>query len=131
MDTIDRTNPANLIDNGRIRMENYKGILYCEAYMDDEFTVEDVQFMADEIRKNYGGRTDIILKKVGAYSVSTEAQIRLTTGIEEFRNFVYVADSQIKKDSAKYAASSYMSTYNAKVCDSKEEAYAILMGKTD
>lgn len=51
-------------DNGRIRMEPYKGILYCEAYMDDEFSVTDLEHMIHEINTNYNGHSDIILKKL-------------------------------------------------------------------
>jgi len=114
-------------DNGRIRMEEYRGVLYCEAYMEDEFTVDDIQSMRDIIDRYFDGFVDIILKKVGNYSVSAEAQIRLSRGIREFRNFVYIADTKIKRDSALYATKTYMTNYNAKVSESKEEAYSMLL----
>jgi hypothetical protein len=120
------TDSEILFDNGRIRMEEYRGVLYCDAYMEDEFTNDDVQTIIDEIIRSFGGKADIILKKTGRYSVSSEAQIRLTWGVKEFRNFVYVVDTQIKKNSAGYAASTYMAGYNTKVCESREEAYSLL-----
>ena len=114
------------MDTGRIKMENYKGILYCEAYMNDEFTVRDLESMRAEIRKNYSPSTHVILKKTGSYSVSAEAQMALSKGVEEFRNFVYVADERIKRESAEYAAENYMNPYNTRVASTKEEAYAML-----
>jgi hypothetical protein len=111
---------------GRIKMENFKGVLYCEAYMDDEFTIRDLESMREEIRKHYSSCTDVILKKVGSYSVSTETQVALWKGIKEFRNFVYVADELVKIESAQYAAENYMKPYNTRVARTKEEAYAML-----
>ena len=107
-------------------MENFNGILYCEAYMDDEFTLNDLESMRAEIRKNYSPSTDVILKKTGSYSVSLEAQMTLWKGVEEFRNFVYVADELTKKESAEYAAENYMKAYNTRVARTKEEAYMML-----
>lgn len=114
------------MDTGRIKMENYNGILYCEAYMEDEFMLSDLESMREEIRKNFGSYSDVILKKVGSYSVSIDAQMTLWKGIPEFRNFVYVADEIRKRESAVYAAANYMKTYNTQVANTKEEAYAML-----
>lgn len=115
------------MDNGRIRMENYNGVLYCDAYMDDEFSIADLESMRAEIRTNYAPSADVILKKSGSYSVSAKAQAVLSRGIDEFRNFVYVVDWNIKRESAVYAAESYMKPYNARVAATKEEAYALLI----
>jgi hypothetical protein len=114
------------MDTGRIKMENYKGVLYCDAYMNDEFSLDDLAAMRAEIHKNYSSNTDVILKKVGAYSVSVQAQTTLWKGIPEFRNFVYVVDNDWKRESAEYAAMTYMRPYNARVADTREEAYDIL-----
>ena len=114
------------MDTGRIKMENYNGILYCEAYMDDEFMLSDLESMREEIRKNFAPSTDVILKKVGSYSVSVEAQMTLWKGIAEFQNFVYIADEPRKRESAEYAAENYMKIYNTRVASTKEEAYAML-----
>lgn len=107
-------------------MESYKGVLYCEAYMNDEFSVEDLESMINEIRKNYNSNSDVILKKVGTYSVSPDVQLKLSKKIKEFRNFVYLVDNGVKKASAEYAAASYMSPYNTRVASTKEEAFAML-----
>ena len=107
-------------------MVNFKGVLYCDAYMEDEFTLEDLESMRAEIRDNYSSKSDVILKKTGTYSVSPKAQTVLFKGVSEFRNFVYVVDDMIKRNSAEYAASTYMKLYNTRVADSKEEAYEIL-----
>ena len=114
------------MDTGRIKMENFNGILYCDAYMNDEFTLNDLESMREEIRNNYSPPTDVILKKTGTYSVSAQAQVALWKGVSEFRNFVYVADEPVKKESAEYAAENYMSPYNTRVATTKEEAYAML-----
>lgn len=114
-------------DSGRIRLEAYRGLLYCEAYMDDEFTITELELMTEAIQQHFDGFSDVILKKVGNYSVSADLQIRLSRGVREIRNFVYVADSRVKKESALFASSTYMSHYNAKVADSREEAYSMLV----
>jgi uncharacterized protein (DUF1330 family) len=119
------------MDTGRIRMENYNGILYCEAYMDDEFMLSDLEAMRTEIRKNYAPSTDVILKKAGSYSVSAEAQITLLKGIPEFKNFVYVADKPLRRESADYAAKNYMKAYNTRVASTREQAYKMLQEDQD
>ena len=117
------------MDTGRIRMENYNGILYCEEYMNDEFTLSDLESMRQEIRKNYAPSTDVILKKDSSYSVSVDAQTTLWKGVDEFRNFVYVADDPRKWDSSLFAADSYMKSYNTRVARTKEEAYRMLVNE--
>lgn len=114
------------MDTGRIRMENYNGVLYCEAYMNDEFTLSDLEAMRDEIRKNYNSVSNVILRKAGSYSVSVEAQITLSRGVKEFHNFIYVADDSRKRESAEFAAENYMKSYNTRVARTKEQAYAML-----
>jgi hypothetical protein len=112
-----------LFDNSRISMRDYNGVLYCEAYMADEFRVGDVQSMIEVIKSHYSGNCDIILKKVGNYSVSVEAQIFLSKGVREFGSFIYVVDSEIKRESAEYASQTYMKSYNAAIATSIEQAY--------
>ena len=107
-------------------MESYKGVLYCEAYMQDEFSVDDLKTMTDEIDRNYNGCSDVILKKSGTYSVAVKAQLLLSRGVKEFRNFVYVVDTKVKEASANYAANSYMKPYNTRVATSREQAYMML-----
>lgn len=121
------SNKELAVDNGRIRMRALDGVLYCEAYMNDEFKVSDVQAMIDCIKKHFFGKCDIILKKIGSYSVSVEAQIFLSKGVREFGNFVYVVDSDVKYESAEYAAHTYMKAYNTKVARSIELAQKMLI----
>ena len=110
----------------RMKMESYKGILYCEAYMNDEFSLEDLASMRAEIHRNFSSYSDVILKKVGSYSVSVDAQTTLWKGVPEFRNFVYVADNVWKKESSEYAGVTYMRPYKTRVASTKEEAYEML-----
>lgn len=106
-------------DNGRTRMESYNGVLYCDAYMIGEYTVADIEDMIDEIKINYNGRADIILKKSGSYSITMDAQMMLFKQVKEFRNFVYVAETENKKEISEYAAETYMASYNTKVAATK------------
>jgi flagellar biosynthesis GTPase FlhF len=94
--------------------------------MNDEYTVDDVQDIIDEIIKEYNGHSDIILKKTGSYSVNIEAQLILSNNIKEFGNFVYVADTKRKKQTSEFAVQTYMKSYNAQIAATKEEAYEIL-----
>ena len=115
------------MDNGRIKIENYNNVLYCDAYRDIEYTEEDVELIIDEAKRNYTLPVDVILKKSGSYSLSSNAQVLLMRNINEFRNFVYVVDDEKKRSSASYAISTYMKPYNTRIADSKEEAYEMLM----
>lgn len=114
------------MDTGRIRMENFNGVLYCDAYMNDEFSLVDLADMRAEIHRNFSSHADVILKKVGSYSVSVNAQTTLWKGIPEFRNFVYISEDGWKRESAEYAAMTYMRPYNTRVASTKEEAYEML-----
>ena len=111
-------------------MESYRGILYCEAYMNDEFSQADLNAMCEEIRRNYNGYTDVILKKSGTYSVAVEAQLTLARKVHEFRHFVYVVDNETKQASAEYAAKSYMKPYATQVAANREKAFELLAAIT-
>lgn len=107
-------------------MTNYKGVLYCEAYLETEYTVDDIKTMIDEIRENFTPPVDVILKKVGSYSLDSEAQRMLVETVKEFRNFVYVVDNKTKRASAEFAISDYMKPYNTRIARTREEAYMML-----
>ena len=111
------------MDNDRLKMKRYKDVLYIEKRMNDEFTLDDLNIIREEIRNNFSYPIDIICKRVGSYSVSLSAQTVARKGIEEYRNFVYVVDNKLKGQSAKYAALSYMKSYNTQVAKSVKEAY--------
>ncbi len=53
----------------RIKLENYNGVLYCDALMDDEFSMGDLNIIRDERKHNevYG---DDIFMKIAAYETS-------------------------------------------------------------
>jgi hypothetical protein len=110
----------------RIKLENYNGVLYCDACMDDEFSKGDLEAIRDEIRKNFSSSTDLICKESGCFSVAADVQKMLWEGIEEIINVVYVAENQSKRNNAKYAAETYMVKYNTRVAETKEAAYAML-----
>lgn len=114
------------MDNGRIKMETHNGILYCDVYIDDELSLSDLTVIREEIRRNFPSGADIICMNSGSYSVSIEFQKAAMSGIKEFRNVVYVAEGKTKRDSAEYAAATFMKAYNARVANSVEEAYDIL-----
>lgn len=114
------------MDNGRLKIENYHGVVYCEAYLDEEYTASDIQDIVAEIRKNFTTPANVILKKAGSYSLANDAQQLLLKGIKEIGKFAYVVDNKTKRASAEYAASTYMKPYKTCVASSKEEAYKLL-----
>ena len=115
-----------MMDSQRIKLENYNGVLYCDACMDDEFSMGDLQAIRDEIRKNFSSSTNVICKESGCFSVAADVQKMLWKGIKEFMNVVYVVDNESKRSAARYAAETYMVKYNTQVVGTKEAAYAIL-----
>ena len=114
------------MNSERIKLENYNGVLYCDACMNDEFSLNDLDTIRDEIRKNFSSSTNIICKESGSYSVAANVQKILWKGIDEFLNVVYVVDNESKRSAALYAAETFMSKYNTRVAGTKEAAYAML-----
>jgi len=94
--------------------------------MDDEFSMVDLEFIREEIRKNFSPSTDIICKESGRFSVSGDVQKILWDGIDEFENVVYVAETELKRSGALFAAETFMKKYNTRVAGSLEAAYAML-----
>ncbi len=117
------------MDNGRLRIENCQGVMYCEAYLETEYGVADILAMAEEARRSFAPPVDVILRKAGSYSLSIDGQRLLSQGVSEFRRFVYVVDNATKRASAEYAAQDYMQRYQTRVAGSKEEALALLAGE--
>lgn len=115
-----------MTDTGRLKFENYNGLLYIDAYLNGEFTLNDLEDILKEIRKNYSPTTDIILKRTGSYSVAAKVQTTVRNGIKEVRNLVYVVEDEKKKKFAEFASNTYTSPYNACIANSIEEAYSIL-----
>ena len=114
------------MDTERIKLENYNGVLYCDACMDDEFSMGDLEAIRDEIRKNFSSSTNVICKESGCFSVAADVQKTLWKGIDEFLNVVYVVDNESKRNNARYAAETYMAKYNTRVAGTKEAAYSML-----
>jgi hypothetical protein len=119
-------NPGVMMNSERIKFENYNGVLFCDACMDDEFSMMDLEFIREEIRNNFSPSTDVICKESGSYSVSAEVQKTLWRGIGEFLNVIYVVDSESKRSGAQYAAETFMKKYNPRVASTKEAAYEML-----
>lgn len=117
------------MDSERIKLENYNGVLYCDACMDDEFSLEDLEVIRNEIRKNFSSSTNLIYKESGSFSVAGDVQKILWKGIDEFLNVVFVAENEPKRASARYAAETFMRKYNARIAMSKEAAHAMLNEK--
>jgi len=115
-----------MMDNGRIRLKNDNGILQCDVYMEDEFSLNDLSVIREEIRKNSPPCADLICVSSGSYSISLEVQQAALDGIDEFRNIVYVVDGKTKRDSAEFAASTFMKAYNVQIASSIQEARELL-----
>ena len=110
----------------RIKLENYNGVLYCDVCMNDEFSMNDLETIRDEIRNNFSSSADIICKRSGSYSVAIDVQTLLFKGINEFLNVVYVVDNDFKRRAAVYASETYMRKYNTRIAGTKEAAYTML-----
>ena len=110
----------------RIKFENYNGVLFFDICLDDEFSLYDLETIRSEIRKNYSSSTNIICRESGCFYMAADVQKILWKGIDEFKNVVYIANSESKRNSARYAAETYMSKYNTDVAGTKEAAYTLL-----
>ena len=114
------------MDTGRLKFENYNGILYIDAYLNGEFTLKDMEDILNEIRENYSPAADVILRRSGSYSVAANVQTTARSGVKELRNLVYVVEDEKKKKYAEFASTTYMKPYNAQIASSIEEAYSLL-----
>ncbi len=114
------------MDNGRLKINDHDGIVFCDAYLDDEWTVEDVHALVDEIRNSFSPPVDVILRRTGSYSIASEAQALLATNLPEFKRIIYVVDTPTKRASVAFAIKSYMKSYDVEIADSLEEAVGIL-----
>jgi hypothetical protein len=115
-----------MMDTGRLKFENYNGILYIDAYLNGEFNLNDLKDILNEIRENYSPATDVILKRSGSYSVAANVQTTARSGVKEIRNLVYVVEDEKKRKYAEFASTSYMKPYNAQIASSVEEAFSLL-----
>lgn len=113
-------------DTGRLKFNNYNGLLYVDAYLNGEFTINDLEDILREIRKNYSPPTDVIFEKSGSYSVASEVQTTMHKGIQELGNLVYVVLDEKKKKFAEFASSTFMSPYKPQIASSVEHAYTML-----
>jgi hypothetical protein len=115
-----------MTDTGRLKFENYNGLLYVDAYLNGEFSMNDLEDILKEIRRNYSPATDVICKRSGSYSVAAKVQTTVRNGVKELRNLVYVVEDEKKKKFAEFASTTYMKPYNAQIANSIEEAFSLL-----
>lgn len=114
------------MNTDRIKFEDFNGVLYVEVCVGDEFTINDLNIIREEICQHYSSSANIICKESGSYSVAADVQKILWKGVDELQNVVYVVDNETKRSAAEYAAETYMRKYNARIAGTKEAAYALL-----
>ena len=76
--------------------------------------------------KEFEFPVDIIIKRTGSYSVSTEMQELLMDGIQEVGRIAQVADENMKKDVANYEKNFFLRKYKCEVFDTVHDAYVFL-----
>jgi len=113
-------------DTGRLKFKDYNGLLYVDAYLNGEFTINDLEDILSEIRRNFSPPTDVILKRTGVYSVAAEVQTTVRQGVKEVKNLIYVVEDEKKRKFAEFDSTTYMKPYNTCVASSLEDAYAML-----
>ncbi len=115
------------MDNGRIRIENYKDALLCDVYLDGELVKDDILWAIEEIGKSYDFPVDIIVKRTGSYSLSMDMQEMLMNGIEELLGSIaLVTNDKRKKKVANYERAIFLKAYKCGVFNTVDEAYRFL-----
>ena len=67
------------MDNGKIRLQQFRGALICDAYTSDEITLDDIEWVFKKLRENFSLPYLVIVIRSGNYNLTPQAKLRLFT----------------------------------------------------
>lgn len=117
------------MNNGKIHFISFYGVPFSLIYANNEINLSDVEWSIATLRKNFPTPTILMVKNVGNYWISKEAQKRLIGGIPEIREMIIIADSMNKTREAFLARASYLISFPIVIFPSIEKAYAYILQK--
>jgi hypothetical protein len=116
------------MDNGKLRLWQYKKATILEAYSSDELTLGDVDEVLESLHESAAPPFLIILVRTGSARLSAEAKNRLREEDNRLFKIAYVVKELRNMCHAVGASYSYLESKDVYICDSIESAYTALTG---
>jgi hypothetical protein len=114
------------MDNGKLRLWQYKKASILEAYTSDEITLADIDHVLHILNEKSSQPFLLIIVRTGAYRLSMEAKNRLREQDNGLFKIAYVVKELRNMCHAVGASYSYLENKNVYICDSIESAYTAL-----
>jgi hypothetical protein len=116
------------MDNGKLRLWQYKKATIIETYSSDELTLTDIDQLLGSLHEKGTPPFLIIVCRTGNYRLSAEAKNRLREEDNRLFKIAYVVKELQNMCHAVGASYSYLENKNVYICDSIESAYTALTG---
>lgn len=114
------------MDNGKIRIEIREGIPVITVYHDGELGLADVTWITHtllhDIKPALPLPADIIVDRIGSYSLSEDAYINMRELMKESHRVAYVVHNKAQKVLVDLAANSYLADKKVANFSTIEEA---------
>jgi hypothetical protein len=116
------------MDNGKLRLWQFKQAMILEMYSSDEITLSDVDQVLETLNNKTSPPFLVIIVRTGNYRLSQEARNRLREEDNGLFKIAYVVKELKNMCHAVGASYSYLRNKNVYICDSIESAYTALTG---
>ncbi|MGD2053527.1 MAG: hypothetical protein PVG45_05410 [Gammaproteobacteria bacterium] len=116
------------MDNGKLRLWQYKKAMILETYSSDELTLDDIDQVLNSLHERAEPPFLIIVVRTGSYRLSVEAKNRLREEDKRLFKIAYVVKELRNMCHAVGASYSYLESKDVFICDSIESAYTALTG---
>jgi len=117
----------SIMDNGKVRMQQYNTAMIVNAYSSDKITLADIEWVLDSMRMIFTPPLLIILIKSGNYWLTKKAQMRLFEIDDEHIKVAYVSQKSHDTRHAVNAIDTYLQNKEVFICDSIDSAYQALV----
>lgn len=114
------------MDNGKLRLWQYKKAMILEAYSSVEISLDDIDQVLEALHEKAAPPFLIIIVRTGSYRLSPEAKDRLREEDNEMFKIAYVVKELRNMCHAVGASYSYLENKDVYICDSIESAYTAL-----
>ena len=111
------------MDNGKVRLYLKSGIPVAEIYHSGEINESDIHWMHENILQfPVSIPCDVIIDKVGSYSLTSEAIIKLSEIMHDHKRIAFIVHSKLQADVTNLAAKTYLSGHEVKQFTNMTEA---------
>ena len=114
------------MDNGKLRLWQYKKAMILETYSSDELSLDDIDQVLEALHEKATAPFLIIIVRTGSYRLSAQAKDRLREEDNRMFKIAYVVKELRNMCHAVGASYSYLENKDVYICDSIESAYTAL-----